>query len=115
MGFKSRDKKRRARLAQSSSRREQRSKYADRHYLTIVSPPAVATTAASVFAKATSACSGSSPRRSSASTGHGARDQVQAVAALGEDKRPTALFLEVGRRGGDRRLLAHPWRVEGER
>ena len=104
MGFKSRDKKRRARLAQSSSRREQRSKYADRHYLTIVSAPAVATTAASVFAKATSACSGSSPR-----------DQVQAVAALGEDKRPTALFLEVGRRGGDRRLLAHPWRVEGER
>ena len=37
MGFRSREKKRRARLAQTSSRREQRSKYAERHYLTIVS------------------------------------------------------------------------------
>jgi hypothetical protein len=37
MSFKSREKKRRGRLARSGSRREQRSKYADRHYLTIVS------------------------------------------------------------------------------
>ncbi len=37
MSFKSREKKRRARLAQTSSQREQRSKYAGRHYLTIVS------------------------------------------------------------------------------
>ncbi len=37
MSFKSREKKRRARLAQTSSQREQRSKYADRHSLTIVS------------------------------------------------------------------------------
>ncbi len=36
MSFKSREKKRRARLAQASSQREQRSKYAGRHYLTIV-------------------------------------------------------------------------------
>ena len=37
MGYQHRERKRRARLAQSSSRREQRSKYPDRHYLTIVS------------------------------------------------------------------------------
>jgi hypothetical protein len=37
MGYQHRERKRRARLAQSSSRKEQRSKYADRHYLTIVS------------------------------------------------------------------------------
>ena len=37
MGYQHRERKRRARLAKSSSRREQRSKYADRHYLTIVS------------------------------------------------------------------------------
>ena len=37
MSFKSREKKRRAKAAQSSSQREQRSRYAERHYLTIVS------------------------------------------------------------------------------
>jgi hypothetical protein len=37
MSFKSREKKRRTRIAQSGSRRGQRSRYADRHYLTIVS------------------------------------------------------------------------------
>ena len=36
MSYRSRAKKRRARLGQETSRREQRSKYADRHYLTIV-------------------------------------------------------------------------------
>jgi hypothetical protein len=40
MGYQHRERKRRARLAQSGSRRQQRSKYADRHYLTIVSRPA---------------------------------------------------------------------------
>jgi hypothetical protein len=37
MSYKSREKKRRARIAQLSGRREQRAKFADRHYLTIVS------------------------------------------------------------------------------
>jgi hypothetical protein len=37
MGYQHRERKRRARLAQASSRQEQRSKYPDRHYLTIVS------------------------------------------------------------------------------
>lgn len=37
MSYKSREKKRRARIAQASGRREQRAKFADRHYLTIVS------------------------------------------------------------------------------
>ena len=37
MSFKSREKKRRARLAQANGQREQRAKYADRYYLTIVS------------------------------------------------------------------------------
>jgi hypothetical protein len=37
MSFKSREKKRQARIAQANGQREQRSKYADRHYLTIVS------------------------------------------------------------------------------
>ena len=49
MSFKSREKKRRARLAQTSSRREQRSKYAERHYLTTSAAPAVETTAASAW------------------------------------------------------------------
>ena len=40
MSYKSREKKRRARIAQSNGRREQSSKYADRHYLTVVSRPA---------------------------------------------------------------------------
>ena len=37
MGYKSREKKRQARIAQASGQREQRSKYVDRYYLTIVS------------------------------------------------------------------------------
>jgi hypothetical protein len=37
MGYQHRERKRRGRLAQTSSRREQRSRYADRHYLTIAS------------------------------------------------------------------------------
>ena len=37
MSFKSREKKRQARVGQASGQREQRSKYADRYYLTIVS------------------------------------------------------------------------------
>ena len=40
MSFKSRERKRRERIAQTSGSREQRSKYADRHYLTIVNRPA---------------------------------------------------------------------------
>jgi hypothetical protein len=37
VSYQSREKGRRARIAQASSRREQQAKYADRHYLTIVS------------------------------------------------------------------------------
>ena len=37
MGYKQRERKRRERIAQASGRREQRSKYVDRYYLTIVS------------------------------------------------------------------------------
>jgi hypothetical protein len=37
MSFKSREKKRRARIAQANGQREQRAKYADRYYLTVVS------------------------------------------------------------------------------
>jgi hypothetical protein len=40
MSYKSRERKRRARLAQTSGRQKQRAEYADRHYLTIVTRPA---------------------------------------------------------------------------
>jgi hypothetical protein len=40
LSYKSREKKRRARIAQSKRRHEQRGRYAERHYLTIVSRPA---------------------------------------------------------------------------
>ncbi len=36
MSYRSREKKRQARLGQATSRNDQRSRYADRHYLTIV-------------------------------------------------------------------------------
>jgi hypothetical protein len=66
MSFKSREKKRQARLAQSNGRREQRASYADRHYLTIVSRAACCIGAAARFAMVPSAFIAIGRSRSSA-------------------------------------------------
>ncbi len=84
MSFKSRQKKREARIAQAKRQREQRSKYADRYYLTIVNRACCCNHGGERLRRGDECVFRFEPKAILwPQLRHVARDQVPAVAAVG--------------------------------